>query len=78
MPMAAKTQNVDRAGRAEVAPSAKAKRSVREVIVMETPAEPIALAIRSLTGRSVGCASSAAVSTNISSTPIPIRTNGRT
>ena len=51
MPTAAKTQKVERAGSWELEPRANAKRSVREVTVMETPAVPIARAMRSLTGR---------------------------
>ena len=39
MPTAAKKQNVERPGRAEEVPRMKAKKSVREVMVMETPAE---------------------------------------
>ena len=78
MPMAAKEQKVASAGSCELEPRAKAKRSVSEVMVMETPALPIARAMRSRTGRSCDSESRALTSTNMSSTPMPIRINGST
>lgn len=78
IPIAAKTQKVARAGSCEVVPSAKAKRSVTEVMVMATPACPMARAIRSAGGFFGSVASSSLTSTNMSSTPMPRRMKGST
>ena len=79
MPTAANAQKVASAGRREVTPRTKAIMSVSEVIVIETPAAPIAFPIRTGTDCfSTPSASSAATRTNMSSTPMPIRMNGST
>ena len=58
MPTAAKPQKAESAGSCEVVPRTKAIASVKEVMVIETPALAIARAIRSWQGDNQGTISS--------------------